>query len=238
MGRDATNDIVINDRIISGLHLQIVRQANQFVIIHPHPGRQKTLNGLLYQGRKIRGDKSFHKPLTRGDLFRIGDEYGTLITLTYNDGSGTEQETIPPVRPFKLSDSEITLGRNPDNNLVLAHPQVSAHHARLVREEGAYRIFDLNSTNHVYVNSELTTNHLLKLGDEIRIGPYKFVYESTHLTQYDESNYIRINAQNLKKFGNNNVILLNNISLSIPPRKLVAMVGGSGAGKTTLMQCS
>ncbi len=235
VGRDASNDIVIQDRIISGLHLQIVRQGNQFILIHPHPSRQKTVNGLLYQGRKIRGDEAFHKPLIRGDLFRIGDENGTLITLTYNDGSGMEQETMPPVRPFKLADSEITIGRNPDNKLVLAHPQVSAHHARLVQEGGAYRIFDLNSTNHVYVNSELTANHLLKLGDEIRIGPYKFVYESTHLTQYDESNYIRINAHDLKKFGNNNVILLNNISVSIPPRKLVALVGGSGAGKTTLM---
>jgi ABC-type multidrug transport system ATPase subunit/pSer/pThr/pTyr-binding forkhead associated (FHA) protein len=235
VGREPTNDIVINDRIISGLHLQIVRQGNQFILIHPHPERQKTLNGLLYQGRKIRGDESFHKTLARGDLFRIGDENGTLVTLAYNDGSGTEQESTPPVRPFKLSDSEITIGRNPDNKLVLAHPQVSAHHARLVREGGAYRIFDLNSTNHVYVNSELTTNYLLKLGDEIRIGPYKFVYESTHLTQYDESNYIRINAHNLKKFGNNNTILLNNISISVPPRKLIAMVGGSGAGKTTLM---
>ncbi len=235
VGRDVFNDIVINDRIISGLHLQIARQGNQFILIHPHPERQKTLNGLLYQGRKIRGDESFHKPLARGDLFRIGDENGTLITLTYNDGSGTEQESVPTVRPFKLSDAEITIGRNPDNKLVLTHPQVSAHHARLVREGGTYRILDLNSTNHVYVNSELTTNHLLKLGDEIRIGTYKLVYESTHLTQYDESNYIRINAHNLKKFGNNNVILLNNISLSISPRKLVAVVGGSGAGKSTLM---
>ena len=119
--------------------------------------------------------------------------------------------------------------------VVLPHPQVSAHHARLVREGGTYRIYDLHSTNHVYVNAQLVTNHLLKLGDEIRIGPYRLIYESTHLTQYDESNNIRIDALNLRKVAPNQATLLNNISLSIPPRTFVALVGGSGAGKTTLL---
>src|SRR5205807_6675388 len=45
----------------------------------------------------------------------------------------------------------------------------------------------------------------------------------------------RVDAQNLKKTGNNNIVLLNNRSFSIPPRKFVALVGGSGAGKSTLM---
>ncbi len=237
IGRDATNDIIINDRIVSGLHLRIVRQGNQFILIHPNPDnpRQGTLNGLLYQGRKIRGDEQFSKPLAKGDIFRIGDENGTLVTLTYNDGTGTQEDLLPPVQPIKLTGTELTIGRKPDNTLVLSHPQVSAHHARLVREGGTYRILDLNSTNHVYVNNQLTTNSLLKLGDEIRIGPYKLIYEGNQLTQYDESNFIRIDAQGLRKSGNNNVTLLNNISISIPPRKFVALVGGSGAGKSTLM---
>ncbi|MFL5627106.1 MAG: FHA domain-containing protein, partial [Ktedonobacteraceae bacterium] len=175
-GRDATNDIVIREGgIVSGQHLQIIRQGNQYVLIHPHPDKPRTLNGLLYQGRKIRGDEPFRKPLARGDIFRIGDENGTLITLTFNDGTGTQQEALVPVQPIKLEASEITIGRVQGNTVVLSHPQVSAHHARMVKEGGSYRILDLNSTNHVYVNSELTTNYLLKLGDEIRIGPYKLV---------------------------------------------------------------
>lgn len=237
IGRDATNDLVINDRIVSGRHLQIRRENDQFVLYHPHPDnpRRQTVNGLLYQGRKIRGDEYFRHELRRGDIFRIGDENGTLITLAYNDGSGTQEQMLPPVQPIKLGATELTIGRRPENTVVLNHPQVSAHHARLVREGGTYRVLDLNSTNHVYVNSQLTTSHLLKLGDEIRIGPYRLIYEANQLTQYDESNFIRIDALNLKKTGNNNITLLNNITLSIPPRKFVALVGGSGAGKSTLM---
>ncbi|HCP73207.1 MAG TPA: hypothetical protein DIU08_01030, partial [Ktedonobacter sp.] len=212
IGRDALNEIVINDRTISGLHLQIVRQGHQLILVHPHPDRERTLNGLLYEGHKIRGDESFRKPLAEGDLFRIGNEHDALITLTYHDGSGTKQDTLPPMQPIKLSDAEVTIGRMPDNTVVLPHPQVSGYHARLVREEGTYRIHDLGSTNHLYVNSQVVTNHPLKMGDEIRIGPYKLVYESTRLAQFDESKYIRLDALNLKKSGNNQVVLLNNIS--------------------------
>ncbi len=158
------------------------------------------------------------------------------MTLTFNDGSGVQEDEIPPVHPIKLEGNELTIGRLPDNTVVLAHPQVSAHHAKLVREGGSYRILDQHSTNHVYVNAQLVSNAVLKLGDEIRIGPYRFTYESTQLTQYDESNYIRIDAVNLRQYGTNHVTLLNNISLSIPPRKFVAVVGGSGAGKSTLMK--
>src|SRR6266699_283416 len=235
IGRNISNDIVINNRTVSGQHVQILRQGNQWVLFHPHPERKQTLNGLLYQGRKIRGDEHFRKVLAPGDIFRIGNEDGSFVTLTYHDGSSEMQDELPPMRPIKLGDAEVTIGRVAENTVVLAHPQVSAHHARLVREGGSYRIFDQNSTNHVYVNAQLVTNALLKMGDEIRIGPYKLIFESTQLTQYDESNYIRIDALNLKKYGNNHVTLLNNISLSIAPRKFVAVVGGSGAGKSMLL---
>jgi len=237
LGRDPANDLVVSDPIVSRFHVQIKRQGNALVLIHPHPDAKQTLNGLLYQGRKVRGDEHFITTLTQSDFIRIGSENGHFLTLTYNDGISSRQEgedEHPPMHPIKLSDAEMSLGRLPSNTVVLPHPQVSAYHARLVREGGTYRIFDLESTNHVYVNAQMVTNHLLKMNDEIQLGPYRLIFEGTQLREYDESQYIRVDALNLKKFANGKP-LLNNISLSIPPRKLVAVVGGSGAGKSTLM---
>jgi len=237
IGRDPHNDIVISEPIVSAFHAQIVRQGNDLVLIHPHPNARggRTLNGLLYQGRHIQGDEQFRKALARGDIFRIGDENGTLVTLTYNDGSGRPQEVLQEMQPIPLQAPVITIGRHPDNMVVLKHPQVSAHHARLERVGNTYQLVDLNSTNHVYVNTKRISNVLLNVGDEIRIGPYRLTFTGTELRQFDESQGIRIDAVGLKKTGNNGVILLNDISLVIPPRKFVALVGGSGAGKSTLM---
>jgi ABC-type multidrug transport system ATPase subunit/pSer/pThr/pTyr-binding forkhead associated (FHA) protein/ABC-type multidrug transport system permease subunit len=235
IGRDPSNDIVINELVVSGFHAQIVREGNQFVFVHPHPTRQSTLNGLLYQGQHIQGNAQFRKPLARGDIFRIGDEHGTLVTLTFNDGSGAPQDIAPEIRPIPLGAAVITIGRLPSNNVVLNHPQVSGQHARLEQVQGGYRIIDMGSTNHVYVNAQRVTHQLLKPGDEVRIGPFKLTYTGTQLTQHDESNSIRIDALHLKKVGNRQTILINDISIAVPPRKFVALVGGSGAGKSTLM---
>jgi ABC-type multidrug transport system ATPase subunit/pSer/pThr/pTyr-binding forkhead associated (FHA) protein len=235
IGRDPENDIVITGPMVSAWHAQIVRDGNNLFFVHPHPLRGKTLNGVWYQGQRIRGDQQFRKQLVSGDIFRIGDENGTLVTLTYDDGAGIPVETLSEMQPIPLTSSKLTIGCVPDNIVVLNHPQVSAHHAELERAEGGYRVIDTNSTNHVYVNGQRVTDQLLRTGDEIRIGPYRLIYTGTELRQYDESNNIRIDALHLKKVGNNNVILLNDISLIIPPRKFVALVGGSGAGKSTLM---
>ena len=238
IGRDTTNDVVIPEQCVSAFHVQIVHEGERgerCVLIHPHPERQETANGLLYQGRKIQGNEVFRKTLVQGDVFRITDEYGSLVTLTYNDGSGSRQEVPPRVKPLQLGAAEITLGRLQDNDVVLNHPQVSAHHARLTQEQGSYLLTDLNSTNHTYVNGLRVTSQLLQPRDEVRIGPFRFIYTTTELTQYDESESIRIDALDLKKVGNNQTVLLNDISLSIPARSFVALVGGSGAGKTTLL---
>ena len=98
IGRDPSNDIVIDAPVVSHFHTQIVREGDHLTLIHPHPSQPHTTNGLLYQGRHILGNEPFRKPLVRGDIFRIGDEHGALVTLTYNEGSGASQQSVPKIR--------------------------------------------------------------------------------------------------------------------------------------------
>ncbi len=66
-----------------------------------------------------------------------------------------------------------TLGRAPDNDLVLNYPTVSNHHARLEQRGALYQVIDLGSTNGTAVNGQRLAPQQpqpLKPGDILRIG--------------------------------------------------------------------
>ncbi len=145
-------------------------------------------------------------------------------------------DVVPEVRPIKLNAPVITIGRFPTNMVVLDNPQVSGCHARLEQlPGGGHQIFDLHSTNHVYVNSQRVREKVLQPGDEISIGAYQFTYTGDQLVQAGEGYSIRIDGLHLKQYGKWHVTLLNDVSLDVPQHSLVALVGSSGVGKTTLL---
>jgi ABC transport system ATP-binding/permease protein len=156
----------------------------------------------------------------------------TTTQLDNNQGS----QPLMPGRPIPLNVPVVTIGRYPDNTVILNHPLVSGHHARIEQtKRGDHRIVDLGSTNRVYINGQRVTNQILKPGDVIRIAPYKFTYTDNQLSWEDESGSIRIDALHLEKRGSKRTILLDDVTIDIPPRKLIALVGGSGVGKSTLL---
>ena len=212
IGYDSSNDIAIKVRIVSAFHARIVQEGDQWVLEHPHPSRAGTLNGLIYQGQPIAGTVHFRKKLESGDIYRIGDEDGTMVTLTYYDGKTLPQETLPNIPPIQLDKPVITIGRLPDNNVVLNHPLVSAHHALLQRVASGYSIVDLRSTNHVFVNgSPIHVTHLLQLNDEIHIGPFRYYFNGMQLTGFDESSKVHIVAQELKKISTQRTVQLGRL---------------------------
>ncbi len=79
-----------------------------------------------------------------------------------------------------------TIGRAPDNQLLVNDPKVSSHHAQIRPEGEGYEIVDLGSSNGTFVNEQrLVPNmpRLLQTGDQVRIGDTKCVYEAGAMTQ-------------------------------------------------------
>jgi pSer/pThr/pTyr-binding forkhead associated (FHA) protein len=71
----------------------------------------------------------------------------------------------------------LTIGRETDNMLILPDPSVSRHHARIAVENGALVVYDLNSTNGVYVNEQRVSKQSLRAGDIVRFGGARFRIE-------------------------------------------------------------
>jgi len=89
-----------------------------------------------------------------------------------SDGSRLVMSQGPqPGQTFTLDRDVITIGRDPGNNIVISDPQVSRHHARIIRMGELMTIEDVGSTNGTFVNGvRLTGPHTLSNGDVISLG--------------------------------------------------------------------
>lgn len=74
------------------------------------------------------------------------------------------------LRGYAISDQPVTIGRLPDNTIQVDNLSVSGHHARVVRENGAYVLYDEASTNGTYVNGQKVARTVLTSGDTIHVG--------------------------------------------------------------------
>jgi pilus assembly protein CpaF len=59
-----------------------------------------------------------------------------------------------PTQRRAISDSELSVGRTKDNDIVLAGATVNKRHARIYSQEGKLFIADLKSTNGTFVNGK------------------------------------------------------------------------------------
>ncbi|MGI8552743.1 MAG: ATP-binding cassette domain-containing protein, partial [Dehalococcoidia bacterium] len=131
--------------------------------------------------------------------------------------------------------SEIRIGRGADNDLPFASPLVSRHHAVLERSGDSFRLRDLGSANGTFVNGARIHHADLQDGVEIRVADERFIFDRRSIRQCIEPRGLRVDVTDLSKEVKGGKKLLHEISLSILPGEFVAIVGGSGAGKTTLM---
>jgi pSer/pThr/pTyr-binding forkhead associated (FHA) protein len=77
---------------------------------------------------------------------------------------------------FPLEKSEMHVGRDVTNELVISDEKVSRRHARLYTEGDQYVVEDLGSTNGTFINgARLSGPHLLRVGEQITFGETSIV---------------------------------------------------------------
>jgi pSer/pThr/pTyr-binding forkhead associated (FHA) protein len=74
-----------------------------------------------------------------------------------------------------VGSKEVSIGRSPDNIIMIDNPAVSHYHARVFTEEGRLMLEDFGSLNGTFVNGQRVKMVTLKPGDSIAIGKHTIV---------------------------------------------------------------
>ncbi len=94
------------------------------------------------------------------------------LLIRARDGSAQERDLTKP---------EFTIGRKPDNDLVLDDATVSGHHAKITQVQAALFLEDLQSTNGTQVNGHPIDRRQLQDADVIAIGHFRLVFRGDQL---------------------------------------------------------
>jgi len=80
-------------------------------------------------------------------------------------------------RSIDLTADNFTIGRKPENDLVINDHTVSSRHAKIMRVQSVYFIEDLKSTNGTSVNGSPIERTQLRDADVITIGQHRLIFE-------------------------------------------------------------
>ncbi|HEU4362043.1 MAG TPA: ATP-binding cassette domain-containing protein [Mycobacterium sp.] len=130
----------------------------------------------------------------------------------------------------------LTIGRANDNDIVIPDVLASRHHAMLIATPLGTEIRDSRSINGTFVNGVRIGSAILSEGDLVTIGNVDLEFRDGNLVRRTEAatrtGGLEVHDVCFDVEGGKR--LLNNITLTARPGTLTAIIGGSGAGKTTL----
>ena len=169
IGRSGENNIVVDDKAVSRRHALIQREDNVFIVEDLGGTNGTVVNGHLITERIVLNDN---------DVIRIGkSEF--VFRAPEGDGEPEMSSQIQFAQIVRGSTGEeITLendltsiGRSPENHIVIADASASRRHALIQREGESYLLEDLGGPNGTSVNGvRVTERTMLKSSDEISIG--------------------------------------------------------------------
>lgn len=206
---------------VSGFQLRIRLHPSGRLSICDGGGQKESTNGTRLDNRYI--SSSQWQAWEQDSELQIGSNLKTAVRIEWKNNSEAEPAS-------QLSDRDIIIGRSEICNVRIDGPTISRVHC-VIRKIGSLYFIEDKSTNGIYLNDQRVNKASpLREGDQIKVGTYIFGWLGGKLQKETSGANYRIDVRDLWLPGR-----ISGSSLSIEPGQLVAFVGGSGAGKSSLL---
>ncbi len=248
IGREASCDIAFDNIRVSRKHATIRSDGDHWVLED-----NNSHNGTFLDGNRVT-----RVQLSGNAQFRLGGATdGPILETAIQDASSPASAppsqlvpapvSAPPSHPAPVAavaptaggptpaKTVWTIGRTPDNDIVLADPTVSRHHAELrFNPTTGYELRDLQSHNGTFVNGQHITVAHLQGTDLVSIGNRRLRLMHGVLQEFAGEDK-QLEVDNVTVRTQDNRVLLDHVSFALEANCFLAVVGPSGAGKTTLV---
>lgn len=217
---------------------------------------QGSLNGTFLNGEWLSGAENAAASsavLKNGDVLRIDysdlknpDSRGVLMLFS------TDLIQEPWVHYSLLDRKRVRIGRKDTCEIVLPLPYVSACHGEITEREGNYYLSDCESTAGTWLNGKRVRQPVrLWEKDRISICDCHFIFTGSGLLYGPRKRALAgntsadrvilradIRSKTVRdQSGHGKKELIRDVKVEVRSGQLVALLGGSGAGKTTVMNC-
>ncbi|MBC2640491.1 MULTISPECIES: FHA domain-containing protein [unclassified Rhodococcus (in: high G+C Gram-positive bacteria)] len=243
IGRDPDSEITIDDPVVSREHARLNWDDGWQLV------DSDSKNGIF-----VGGERRERVRVDNPVVVRLGDRAdGPVVRISVEDpeatrqaGQGWDQPTIsvgadrvtarPPTPDRPLPAGSLTIGRAPDNDIVVRDVLASRRHATLHTGASGLEIEDLGSVNGTFVGGARVSRAPLSDGDVVTIGNTDLTVQDGRLALRpavaETVGGLRVDGVGLTIDGGRR--LLEDVTFTVPLGSLTAVIGPSGAGKTTL----
>ena len=246
VGRNDKADFELSDGRVSWEHA-VLRTDGPVWVLEDLKSRNGTFaNSSRVNRLEITGPCVVHFGVPEdGPFLRFEPVAPDAASAVASNGDGAGVSLRPsvdtnPTTRTQISDQIVTIGRRPDNSIVVSDLAVSKLHAQLRKTPtGAYVIIDAGSHNGTFVNGVRVHKAELTEDDLVSIGHSTFRLSGGVLTQYNDEGRAPFAAQDLAVTVNvsrkDEKMLLSGVTFPLAARSMMAVIGPAGAGKSTLL---